>query len=77
MPVALERLRAGEGDVYIDDPFEDVMFRYERSSQRFFRKFHGERAEDEVGHDNHLLNDAIRSGTEIDAETYRRGRPSS
>lgn len=37
MSVANERFR--QGDVFIDYAFEDVMFRYDASSRRFFRRF--------------------------------------
>lgn len=68
-----ERFR--QSDVYIDYPFEQVMFRWDLASHQFFRKFYGESAEDEVPHDNALLNDAIRFGAETDRERYRAGRP--
>jgi hypothetical protein len=64
-------------DIYIDYDFEEVMFRYEHSTRRFFRKFYGESndAEDEVPYDNRLLTDAILAGDEIDAKTYQEGKP--
>ena len=68
MGVAIERFE--QGDVYITYRFEDVMFRFDASTARYFRKFHGESEEIEVAHDNRLLNDAIRFGEEIDASTY-------
>jgi len=73
MGVSNERFR--RGDVFVDHDFEQVMFRYEFSTRRFFRKFYGESKEDEVPHDNRLLNDAIRSGEETDAQTYQAGKP--
>jgi hypothetical protein len=64
-------------DIYIDYDFEEVMFRYEHSTRRFFRKFYGESNddEDEVPYDNRLLTDAILGGDEIDAKTYQEGKP--
>jgi hypothetical protein len=73
MGVSNERFR--HGDVFVQHDFEDVMFRHEFSTRRFFRKFYGESKEDEVPHDNRLLNDAIRFGEEIDAKTYQAGKP--
>jgi hypothetical protein len=75
MSVGNERFR--QGDVFIDYAFEDVMFRYDAGSRRFFRRFYGEAKEDEVPHDNRLLNDAIRFGTETEASSYHLGKPRS
>ena len=72
MGVSNESFR--QGDVFVDHDFEEVMFRYEFSTRRLFRKFYGESKEDEIPHDNRLLNDAIRFGEEIDAKTYQAGR---
>jgi len=73
MGIRDERFR--NSDVYVDYDLEDVMFRYELSTRRFFRKFYGKSEEDEVPHDNRLLNDAIRFGDETDAKTYQAGKP--
>ena len=62
-------------DVFVDYDFEEVMFRFEAGCRRFFRKFYGESEEDEVPHDNHLLNDALLYGDEIDSRAYRVGKP--
>jgi hypothetical protein len=75
MGVAIERFQ--QGDVFIDYDFEDVLFRFDAASRRYFRKFYGEPSEHEVPHDNRLLNDAIRFGTETDRTIYEAGRPSS
>ena len=72
MAIANERFR--DGDVYIDYAFEDVMFRYEHASKRFFRKFYGDAQEQAVPFDNALLNEAIRGGVEVDAQRYGRRR---
>ena len=74
MAIPLEYFRYR--DVFIDYPFEDVLFRYEHGSRRFFRKFYGESNEKEVPHDNRLLNEAISSGDEIDATNYHTGKAS-
>ena len=73
MGVPNERFR--QGDVFIDYDFEEVMFRYDHRTQRFFRRFYGESKEDEVPHDNRLLNDAMQFGDETDANTYQAGKP--
>ena len=62
-------------DIFIDYDFEDVMFRFEHGTRRFFRKFYGKPEEDEVPHDNRLLNDAMLFGDETDATTYQTGKP--
>ena len=72
MGVPYERFQ--QGDVFIDYDLEEVMFRYESSSHRCLRKFYGESTEDEVLHDNRLLNDAMRFGDEIDSRTYEVGK---
>ena len=75
MSVANEKFQ--QGDVFIDYDFEDVMFRYDFGSRRFFRRFYGDSHESEVPHDNRLLNDAIRFGNETEAVAYRSGKPRS
>jgi hypothetical protein len=50
MSVSSERFR--RVDMFVDYDFEDVMFRYDAESRRFFRKFYGESHESEVPHDN-------------------------
>jgi hypothetical protein len=62
-------------DVFIHYDFEEVFFRYERETRKFFRKFYGEEGEGEVPFDNRLLNDAIRFGEETDEATYASGKP--
>jgi hypothetical protein len=59
------------GDVYIEYAFEDVLFRYDHESGRYFRKFLGEAGEDEIEFDNALFNDALSSGVLTTGERYR------
>jgi hypothetical protein len=75
MGIANKRFRMG--DVFIDYDYENVMFRWEHATGKCFRKFYGENQEDEdeVPHDNGLLNEAIRFGDETDAQTYYAGKP--
>ena len=58
-----------QGDVYIDYPFEDVMFRYEHQTHKVFRKFYGE-AEVEVPHSSRLFGDATSGGRQVSEEEY-------
>jgi hypothetical protein len=62
-------------DVYIDYDFEDVMFRFEHRSKRFYRRFYGDAHETQVPHASDLLNDAILMGEETDWKTYDAGKP--
>ncbi len=57
-------------DIYIDYNNEEVMFRSEHQSKKYFRKFYGETKETEVAFDNNLLNEAIRFGLEITRKEY-------
>ena len=60
-----------EGDVYIDYPYEDVMFRWEHATKKIYRKFYGkEESSDPVPEDNRLLNEAISAGEKITREEY-------
>ena len=61
-------------DIFIDYDFEDVMFRYEYQTRRFFRKFYGKTEETEVSYDNRLLNDAMLFGEETDVQSYHVGK---
>ena len=72
MGISKEQFR--DRDIYLDYDLEEVSFRYESGTRRFFRKFYGESKEEEVPHDNHLLNDAMRFGEETDAKTYQSGK---
>lgn len=72
--MGIENTRFMQSDVYMDYDYESVLFRFEKSSKRFFHKFYGEKVESEVPHDNKLLNDAILFGSEIEATAYLRGR---
>lgn len=72
MGIPKEEIR--DRNIFIDHDFEEVMFRYESSARRFFRKFYGESKENEVSYDNRLLNDAILFGEETDETTYRNGK---
>ena len=61
------------GDLYIEYAFEDVLFRYEKESGRFFRKFYDSSREQEIPHDSKLLTEATCSGVLTTAERYTAG----
>ncbi|ABD82120.1 hypothetical protein [Saccharophagus degradans] len=61
-------------DVYIDYPFEEVMFRRMKKNGAIYRKFYGEKESTEVIHyQNKLYNEALLSGDEITQEEYEIG----
>lgn len=58
-------------DVFIDYPFEEVMYRWNHTEQKIYVRFYGEEEKpDPISHDNRLLNDPILSGDEISREKY-------
>jgi hypothetical protein len=63
-----------KGDVYIDFPYEDLMYRYEFATRKLFCKFYG-RQEAEILQDSKLFHDAISAGNVTTAEHYRLGGP--
>src|SRR4051794_32669799 len=58
-----------EGDVYLDFPYEDVKFRFEKATGKYYRRFYRQ-AEDEVPFDSALLHEAISAGRQITREEY-------
>ncbi|AGH85371.1 hypothetical protein [Ralstonia pseudosolanacearum] len=69
--------RFARANVFVDYPFEEVMFRWDHAEGKVYRKFHGEREVGPIPHDNNLYNEALRSGDEITREAYVAGKPSS
>lgn len=65
------------GDVYIDYPFEEVMFRWDRAEEKIYRRFYGSREDGPVSHDNRLCNDALLYGEQISREVYLKGKARS
>jgi hypothetical protein len=59
-----------DSDVYIDYNFDDVMFRYDGATKKFYCKFYGETGETEVPFNQKLLTDALIEGVEVDKNTY-------
>ena len=59
------------GDVYIDFPYEDAKFRYEKRTGTVFRRFYGE-VESEIPATSALYHEAISAGRPITQEEYFR-----
>jgi hypothetical protein len=59
------------GDVYIDYPYEDAKFRYEKATGKVYRRFYGE-TEFEIDPTSELYHEGISGGWKIDAEDYDR-----
>ena len=60
-----------KGDVYIDYPYEDAKFRFDKLSGKVFRRFYGQ-PEKEIEPSSALYNDAISAGDTITREDYFR-----
>ncbi len=60
-----------EGDVYIDYPYEDVKFSFEREAGKVYRRWYGE-SEMEIPYDSELYNESHSSGWAITREEYLR-----
>ena len=65
--VKLELFRIG--DVYIDYPFEDMKFRFDKASNKVFVRCYGKH-EVEIDHGNAHFNEAIQSGIVISQQEY-------
>jgi len=65
------------GDVYIDYPYERVMFRFVKEAGKIFHKFYGDSMEKEIPRTSTLLAEAEASGIQITAEEYAHGMPAS
>ena len=62
-------------EIYIDYPFEEVMFRRNHKNGSVYRKFYGEKESVEpIPHNNKLYNDALLSGNEITHDKYEKGK---
>jgi hypothetical protein len=59
------------GDVYLDYPFEDVKFRYEKQTGKVFRRFNGQ-PDQEVSFSSNLFRDALSAGKLISRQEYYR-----
>ncbi len=61
-----------KGDVFLDYPFEDAKFRFEKETGKVFRRFYGQ-PEKEIDPSSALYNEAISAGQTISREDYLRG----
>ncbi len=61
-----------EGDVYIDYPYEDVKFRFEKETNRVYRRWYGESEEMEIPYHSDLYNQSHSGGWAITREEYFR-----
>ena len=59
------------GDVYIDYPYENMMFRFDSKTGKVFRKLHGTLSETEIPHTSSLFNEARIAGDLTTEEHYR------
>jgi hypothetical protein len=60
-------------DVYIDYPFEKVMYRWDHVAKKIYVCFYGSReSSGPVPHDNRLFNDALLNGDEITRQQYEK-----
>lgn len=67
--------RFNREDVFVDYPYETVMFRWDFKEKKIYRKFYGEAESIEsVPHENKLFNESLRFGDEITATEYLRGK---
>jgi hypothetical protein len=63
-------------DIYINHPYEEVMFRWDYIKKKIYRKFYGEAESsdtDMIEHSNRLFNDALLYGNEISKDVYLKG----
>ena len=58
-------------DIYIDYPFEDAKFRWDKKAEKVYRRFYGQE-EVEIPHSSDLYNQAISAGREITRDEYYR-----
>ncbi len=58
-----------KGDVYIDFPYEDMKFRFEKNTGKVFGRFYGQ-TEHEIDRSSTLFRDAVSSGELITKEEY-------
>jgi len=70
MPINKGKIFA-DRDVYINYPFEEVMFRWDHIEQKVYIRFYGKaERRDPILHDSRLFNEALLSGNEISREEY-------
>ncbi len=62
-----------KGDVYIDYPYEEVKFRYEKATNKVYRRWYGE-TEMEIPMTSELYNESHSGGWQITREDYFRDK---
>lgn len=63
-------------EVFIDYPYEEVMFRRDHISGLVYRRFYGESEFPEpIPNSNNLFNESLLYGDEITRELYQAGKP--
>lgn len=60
-----------ERDIYIDFPYERAKFRWEKDTEKAYRRFYGEE-EVEIPQTSNLFEQAIQAGKLIDRADYYR-----
>ena len=65
------RLDAFRKDVYIDHPYEDSKYRFERQTGKYYGRWYGQ-PEHEIEHTSSLFHDALSSGKLITRDEYFR-----
>ena len=61
-----------KGDVFLDYPYEEIQFRFEKATNKVFARRYGE-AEVEIKQSNAHFNEAISAGKVITKEQYLEG----
>jgi hypothetical protein len=65
----------GQHDVFVDYPFEKVMFRWDHLTKKVYRKFYSESEfKTEIEPANNLFNQALMHGLEISQDEYLKGK---
>ncbi len=59
------------GNIYLDYPYEDAKFRWDKGTGKVYRRFYGKR-EVEIDHTSNLFNEAISAGEQITRDDYFR-----
>ena len=58
------------GDVYLDDPFEEMKFRYEKATNKVYARAYGQADEVEIKHSSARYKQAVSSGKAITRDAY-------
>ena len=56
-------------DIYIDYSFDNFKFRWDRATEKVYRRWYGKK-EEEVHHSNDTFRQAVASGKEITRDEY-------